>query len=373
MKIIVKDIAIDLVPMHSGGINGGAKGFIIDLIRSLAKANKRVIFNCYCRSEIEVELKIQLKHENIKLRIVDRLNKYFWNSYNSKILFCPFGKASFPTRNLPILSILYDLQVNAYPQFFSRAERRNREKQIQYIKKNAHSIVTISEFTRQMAIEYGFNDKNINVIPINIDSNKMGKIRDSALMSNRFRDIILYPANLWKHKNHELLFTAFTMAKEKGLSPNIRLVCTGFGVEKRTNYLNSIIRGMKKEKNIILTGYVDEKTLNDFYNKSMYVIFPSLYEGFGMPVIEAMSIGVPVCCSNTTALKEVSNDAAMSFDPRNPSSMADVMCRLASNNTLRSLYIEKGYKRALIYSNREEMVEKYSKVINQTYLRSITS
>ena len=130
---------------------------------------------------------------------------------------------------------------------------------------------------------------------------------------------------------------------------------------------------MRKEESILLTGYVDEKTLSHFYNKSIYVIFPSLYEGFGIPVIEAMSIGVPVCCSNTTALKEVSDDAAMSFDPRNPSTMADVMCRLASNSTLRKLYIEKGYKRALIYSKQKEMVDKYSKVINQTYMRSTAS
>ena len=368
---MINAIAIDLIPMQEGGNNGGAKKFIIDLIASLAKENQNVVFHCYCYSTIGQELREHLIPYNIIIHVVTRLSKYFWNQSNAKVLFCPFGSSSMPTRGLPVLSILYDLQVKSYPQFFSRKERKNRENQIKYIKTKATKIIAISNFTCKEALEHGFNNRKIRTIPINVNYNKMIEASYSELKDTNNKNIILYPANLWEHKNHELLFTAFAMAVEKGLSPEICLVCTGFGTKQRVDYLKSIIRGINQEERIILTGYVDNRTLNQLYHKSISMIFPSLYEGFGIPVIEAMSMGVPVCCSNTTALKEVSSGAAMSFDPRNPSTIADVICRITSDHSLRVKYRDKGYSQASIYKNRERMINEYSKAINETYWSSI--
>lgn len=370
MKIVIDEIAVDLLPMQRGGNNGGAKNYIIDLISSLANENKNVVFNCYCYSMMKEELKSQLTQKNIRFHTVSRLSKFFWNSYDSKILFCPFGASSIPTKKLPILSILYDLQVKTYPQFFPRKERKSREKQLEYIKDKASEIVSISSFTHQEAIKYGFDSDRMNIIPINIDYSARVKIETSGEKAREDKDIILYPANLWQHKNHELLFTAFAIATDKGLSTKTSLVCTGFGSKDRVSYLNSIIKGMNMENRIILAGYVGSSELMRLYSRSLCLIFPSLYEGFGIPVIEAMSLGVPVCCSNTTGLGEVSSNAAIKFDPRNPVSMADVIYRISSDSNLRRRHIAKGYNQALIYSNRDGMVREYTKAINQTYSKN---
>ena len=370
MKIVINEIAVDLLPMQRGGNNGGAKSYIIDLISTLANENTNVVFNCYCYSFMKMELKSKVSRENIKIHTVTRLSKYFWRPYDSKILFCPFGAASIPVKSLPILSILYDLQVKSYPQFFPRKERKSREQQLQYIKDKASRIISISSFTRQEALKHGFDNDKINIIPINVDYTEQGKTDTYGEKIREHKDIILYPANLWQHKNHELLFTAFAIAVDKGLSTDISLVCTGFGDETRVSYLNSIIKGMNMENRITLAGYVENTELMQLYSKSLCLIFPSLYEGFGIPVIEAMSLGVPVCCSNTTGLGEVSSDAAITFDPRNPVSIADVIYRISSDINLRKRYIAKGYNQALIYSNRDGMVREYSKAINQTYSRN---
>lgn len=371
MNIIIDEIAIDLIPMQEGGSNGGAKGFILDLIKTLAMENVNVIFHCYCYLFMQRELKEHLNTNNLRIHVVSRISKYFWNPYNSRILFCPFGSSSIPRKGLAVLSILYDLQVISYPQFFSRRDRKNRIKQIQRISKEATRIITISDFTRKEAIMYGFRREKVYTIPININYNEENGKGNRLIKETKNKNIILYPANLWEHKNHELLFTAFAMAIHKGLSPDISLICTGFGEKKRVNYLNSIINGMKLEGRIILTGYIGHMVLKQLYINSICMIFPSLYEGFGIPVIEAMSIGVPVCCSNTTALKEVSSDAALSFDPRNPSTMADSICKITSDSNLRARCRDKGYSQASMYSRRGGMIQEYSKAINETYLKSI--
>ena len=86
MKIALKNIAVDLIPMQIGGRNGGAKSFIINLITSLAKANRHTVFHCYCYSFMETELNKYLAQTNVNIHVVTRLNKYFWKQFESKVL-----------------------------------------------------------------------------------------------------------------------------------------------------------------------------------------------------------------------------------------------------------------------------------------------
>lgn len=106
-----------------------------------------------------------------------------------------------------------------------------------------------------------------------------------------------------------------------------------------------------------VTGYVTSEQLADYYRRASIFAFPSLDEGFGMPVLEAMAYGVPVMASNTSALPEVCGDAALVVDPNNTDEIGQALCRLAEEEELRETYISRGLARASQFS-WERAVEK---------------
>jgi glycosyltransferase involved in cell wall biosynthesis len=176
-----------------------------------------------------------------------------------------------------------------------------------------------------------------------------------GLASQRY---LLYPANFWKHKNHEMFLTAFGIACHEGLPADIKLVCTGApGV--RQAWLASAADAMHLGDRVLFPGYLSTAELAALMANCTAVVFPSLYEGFGLPVLEAMAAGVPVACSNTTSLPEVAGDAAIFFDPKVPDQIAKAMITLAENETFRARLINAGRQRAVEFSDLTRMAKEY--------------
>jgi glycosyltransferase involved in cell wall biosynthesis len=169
---------------------------------------------------------------------------------------------------------------------------------------------------------------------------------------------LLYPANLWRHKNHELLFTAFAMARQQGLDPNLKLVCSGDGVD-RLQELRKVASRLGLADAVLLPGFVSDATMQALYRHALAVVFPSLYEGFGMPVIEAMGQGLPVACSNSTALQEVAGSAALLFHPGCPQEIAAALHRLSEDGELRGTLIARGREQAQRYQDPDAMADQY--------------
>jgi glycosyltransferase involved in cell wall biosynthesis len=169
---------------------------------------------------------------------------------------------------------------------------------------------------------------------------------------------LIYPANFWKHKNHEMLLTAFGIARRSGLADDIRLVCTG-APGARQQWLMQAARGLGLQNHVLFPGYLTNSELLSLVTRSSGVIFPSLSEGFGLPVIEAMAAGVPVACSNVTSLPEVAGGAAILFDPRIPEQVAQAIVSLAHDNELTARLIIAGDARAVRFSDARLMAEQY--------------
>jgi glycosyltransferase involved in cell wall biosynthesis len=110
---------------------------------------------------------------------------------------------------------------------------------------------------------------------------------------------------------------------------------------------------------ILFPGYLSTADLAALMANCTALVFPSLYEGFGLPVIEAMAAGVPVACSNTTSLPEVAADAAIFFDPRVPTQIANAMISLLQNDALRNRLIDSGLKRSAEFSDVARMAREY--------------
>jgi hypothetical protein len=175
------------------------------------------------------------------------------------------------------------------------------------------------------------------------------------LISDEF---LLYPANFWPHKNHELLLTAFGMYLAAHPESKVKLVLTGAPGE-RQDFMKDAARRMGMAEAISFPGYLSEQELSVLFHSCLALIFPSLFEGFGMPLLEAMAAGSPILCSITTSLPEVAGDAAILFDPRKPEEIAKAIARIANDLDLRKDLAVRSAQRLSAFGGPEDMAASY--------------
>jgi glycosyltransferase involved in cell wall biosynthesis len=207
-----------------------------------------------------------------------------------------------PTSDAPSVVTLHDLQHLDLPAMFPRPERLFRRAVWHPSIRGADRVIVISEFVRQRATELlGLDESRLRVVPLGLDHSRLrpGGEREGFL---------LYPARRWPHKNHERLFDAFALLRRE--RPDLRLVLTGGGDFPRL------------PEGVEARGHLPWAEVVELLRRAAALVFPSLYEGFGLPPLEAMACGCPVACSNVAALPEVVGDAARLFDPRDPASIA---------------------------------------------------
>ncbi len=186
---------------------------------------------------------------------------------------------------------------------------------------------------------------------------------DSAWTAQQY---LLYPANFWKHKNHEMLLTAFGMARAQGLPEYVKLVCTGAPGERR-DWLMRATAGLGLDSCVVFPGYLPDLELSALLANARGVIFPSLYEGFGLPVVEAMAAGIPVACSNATSLPEVAGDAAIVFNPKMPTEISAAILSLTLDESLRERCIAAGRVRASEFLDSRRMAQEYWRVFQVAF------
>lgn len=212
-----------------------------------------------------------------------------------------------PTVDAPTVVTILDLQHLEYPQLFSRAERLFRRATHERSARRADLVIAISQFVRQSVIErLGVTPERVRAIHLGVDHRLYGPGDEPR------EPFLLYPARRWPHKNHERLFEAFALIRRE--RPELELVLTGGGHERRT-----VPAGVRA------AGHVSEDELASLYRRAACLVFPSLYEGFGMPPLEAMASGCPVACSSAGSLPEACGDAAALFDPLDAEEMAAVV------------------------------------------------
>jgi len=171
---------------------------------------------------------------------------------------------------------------------------------------------------------------------------------------------IIFPANFWRHKNHSVLLMAFRMAMERGLPADIRLVCTGSPGERGESVKESAVALGLRDR-VVFTGFVRDEELIALVAQARAMVFPSLFEGFGLPVLEAMALGVPVACSNVTSLPEVAGEAALLFDPRKPTEVAKAIVSIVTDDALREELSVAGRLRAHEFADEGRMADEYWK------------
>lgn len=215
-------------------------------------------------------------------------------------------------------------------------------------------IIAISEHGKKDMIETFFiPEDKIEVIPLGVDTHKFRKINDREVgnfkkRSNLPNKYILFVGSDYPHKNLASLLKAFSNLTKAGRLKDYRLVVAGNDYYLRGNgFLRPELKELgDKVKNI---GYVDDALLPLLYNGADMFVYPSLYEGFGFPVLEAFACGTPVVCSNATSLPEVVGDAALLVDASKPDEISRAVAEIVNDDGLRHALIEKGRKRAELF------------------------
>ena len=199
-----------------------------------------------------------------------------------------------PVSRPPAVTTVLDVQHELYPRFFSRAELAYRRVVYGWTVRRSRIVITISEHARQGLIErLGLDPARVRAIHLGLDHERFRPGDEPR------EDFLLYPALGWPHKNHARLFEAFALLRAR--RPGLRLVLTG--------YDETVPAGAEA------LGRVPADELLRLYRRAAALVFPSLYEGFGQPPLEAMACGCPVASSNAASLPEVVGDAARLFDP----------------------------------------------------------
>jgi glycosyltransferase involved in cell wall biosynthesis len=396
-------IAVDMTPVLPGGENGGAKLVAMELVKgfqTMSQANRFLILTAFwndkelacLESSNTQRLCVVAKHDPkatrnllVPIRIergLRKISRFLRRHYREKfhrhgplsanavdVLFCPFTALTFAEPGIPVVSLIHDLQHREYPQFFTPNEIDTRESFFVDVCRRADAIICVSESTRKSVIRHLKTDpEKTHTVHNSIQSRMVG--RDSSRISEHLRDLhfdrhpyLFYPANFWPHKNHHMLITAYGMYLSRNPECEMDLVFTG-APDDAQRELQEKIRRMGLERRVHFLGYLPEDQLIAVWRGCSFLIFPSLYEGFGIPVLEAMQFGKPVICSNVTSLPEVAGDAALYFDPRKPAEIVQCLERIIGNQELYADLVRRGYER-LSHFQQQEMIEKYLKYINE--------
>jgi glycosyltransferase involved in cell wall biosynthesis len=260
-----------------------------------------------------------------------------------------------PSKKIKI-TIVHDLVFKRYPETVHPTIRKNIEKKLEWVSQESNLIIADSETTKKDLIHfYGIRaDKIIVIYPFvetsHVKPSAFHRIKHKYKITSPY---ILSVGKIEPRKNLQRLIKAFNAINKKNYS---LILCGPKGWD------SSITR----QKNIRVLGEVSDEDLSSLYSHARCFVYPSIYEGFGYPVVEAMSFGCPVATSNTSSLKEIGENYSVIFDPLSVESIKNAIELLLYNTITRKEYIKKGTMRAEYFS-KNNYLQLFNSAIKKAY------
>lgn len=286
----------------------------------------------------------RLRTQEDALRQLDHIDVYF----------CPFGTLwprPFPK---PTVLTFHDMQERFFPDYFTDAELAERFFHYDASLRMADAVITISRFTQDMATELTgiprAKTRVVHHVPDELPAPDQPLRLPKEFSSGRF---FFYPANLWRHKNHRTLLQGFAAALPQ--NPGLKLVCTGSLLGRDRDWAQWV-EELGLSGHVIHLGKVSRQEISWLFQHALSLIFPSLFEGFGIPLIEAMQSRCPIACGSNTSQAEVAGNAALYFQAEHPASIAKAITRLAQDVSLRERLIQAGSERLKAFT-RERFLQ----------------
>jgi glycosyltransferase involved in cell wall biosynthesis len=351
-------IAIDALPLLG---DTGVTTYLRETLKEMVKFDEN-FYDLYFRISIRNK-KIDLSYLNVKnfsinkIRIPNRILEYFWTFNRKKFPFKVFKKADIfwstmyfvPDVDYPIVSTFYDITPLKMDEF--KGFRDELTLRLKNIIRYSTYIIAISESSKKDICDY-FNLQPQKVFVIHLAASDIYKpmdkdiVKDFLIKNYRINfDYILYVGNMGPNKNLINLIRAYNIIKDKF---KVKLILCG-----KTFHGQAVIEEIAK---LNLCNYV--KVLNFvplvhlpyLYNGATMFVYPSRYEGFGLPVLEAMKCGVPVVTSNVSSLPEVGGDAALYVDPYDIENIANTILKVLQSDELKRELSKKSIERAKLFS-----------------------
>jgi len=294
---------------------------------------------------IEMNSKIYSIKEQFELLYKIPAVSLFWSPH--------FNVPIIPSKAKKQIVTVHDVFHLSFSKKISIPKRIYAKKLINSAIQNSERVITVSNFSKQEIIKYtGANSDKIVVIYNGINNqlfNPDKDIQESMMIKKKYNlpeKFILYVGNIKPHKNLGRLLNAYLEIQDR--IPDVSLVIVGEteGFLTADNQLFNFIKGDRvlREK-VHITGHIEMEDIAKLYRSAEVFVFPSLYEGFGLPPLEAMACGCPTVISNIGSLSEVCGEAASYFDPNNSSSIAEKILRAITGQKIREKLTNKGFER----------------------------
>ena len=342
-------VAVDLYPLvpgASGGIVPWVHGVLREMVR-LYPGDKIVLFHRPGPAPLEIVA------PNVEYVALDDHPGTF---YSKMTLHCKSLRPDALLRSYPQeqdpefpfprqVFVIPDIQHEFLPDFFQTAVLAKRRRAFAAALSRGGAIATMTDHSRETMITNSWTmTDDVFLMPAALpeELREVPAPSDLPLDTAVFGSFFYMPANLWPHKNHRRLFEAFKLALPN-LPPNTGLVLTG-SPEGFPESMNGF-----EDLPIVHLGFLPHRQVAALFANATALVYFSLFEGFGMPLLEAFHHGTPVLCSNTTSLPEVGGDAVLSCDPTDIPAMADLMRRIATEEGLRESLSEKAKRRVESY------------------------
>lgn len=273
------------------------------------------------------------------------------------LIYSPFGSPEFLCPGVPSIATVVDLLHMDYPASLPSSAVSQRRQVFEDMCRRVDAFQCISDFTaKQLHQHYSVPRERIfrSYIAVHDRLDRWRQdINSTSDSSVATKPYFLYPANSWRHKNHLTLLVAFRLYRHRVGADAWDLVLTGHDDEGMRQILASA-KVLGIADCVHYHGHMAEREFSELWARAGGLVFPSLHEGFGIPLVEAMHLRVPIVCSSETSLPEIAGDAALIVDARNPEKLAEAIERLASDETLRSDLVNKGLQQLTRFSIEQE-------------------
>lgn len=352
---------------------GGIAQYTYNLVKNLLLEDRENHYVLFFETKISQKLKkiIEQKNCSVKYFPLKRCKflplihshfivSQFLNKQRMDVYHSPTGSLPLGYRGQSIITI-HDLAIYKHPEWFPLYQWFSKKVVVPYSLKRAGKIIAVSKNTKQDII------KIFHISPPKIKVIYEGGLSFPAKQEEwETKDYILFIGTLEPRKNLGRLIKAFGLYRKRYSKAREKLVIVG-GEGWKFKPIYALVEELGLQKEIKFLGYVSEKRKIELLKQAKVFVFPSLYEGFGLPILEAMGLDVPVICANGSALNEIAGDAAFFVDPQNTHSILQGLVKVLSNKALRDNLRKKGLIRTQLFSWQkcvQETLEVYNEIGN---------